>query len=133
MNADGSVFVGEGWLRIDEATVEFFPFVSHDGSLELVEISDGRLVNVHPKDLSADGTRFVGYARNQESKSNEAAFWDEAHGLRTLHDELIARGFEFPSDVTTISPADFISSDGRVVVGSGINLPHRFWRVELSD
>jgi len=61
-------------------------------------------------------------------------FWDEAGGVRTLYDELTARGLEFPIDVTEIGPADFISSNGRIFVGGGAtNSLVPFYRVVLDD
>lgn len=133
MNNDGSVLVGEGRVWVDEANVDFFPFVSQDQSFELVEITDARLIDVRPADMSGDGSRFVGTGYNQDTSTNEAVFWDEAGGLRTLYDELVARGLEFPIDVTELAPAQFISSNGRVLVGSGGSFVRPFWRVVLAD
>ena len=98
----------------------------------MVDIVDDCLIDVRPWDLSADGTRFVGIAYNEDIGIDEGVFWDEAGGVRTLYDELVARGLEFPIDVTAIGPASFVSSNGRVIVSEGSSgLPFR--RVVLSD
>ena len=130
INADGSVFVGFGMVWLDQSTVERYPYISRDGTLESIDVPDG-LGDVIPQELSADGERFVGDARDLQSDSVEGIFWDDAGGVRPLYDELVARGLELPIDAA-IPGSHLVSSDGRVIILAASNLAP-FTRIVLSD
>jgi hypothetical protein len=129
---DGTVFVGRG-VRMMGENAELHPFISQNGIFQEIAVPTGNLSDVSPEDISSNGTRFIGHAVNSATNTTEAVFWDEADGLRTLFDELTARGLEFPVDVSEIAAGYFISSDGRTLVGQGATGLGPFWRVELLD
>jgi hypothetical protein len=81
--------------------------------------------------MTSDGSRFVG--QGEKNGANEAILWDENGGLRTMYEELVARGLELPSDVSALpgSPV-YISSDGRTIVGASFNATS-FWIARFDD
>jgi len=130
VDADGSVFVGFGIEWLDETTVVRYPYISRDGAIEVLDVPEG-MQTVIPRKLSADGSRFVGEHLNPDSTLIEALLWDDAGGLRSLYDELMARGLELPID-TELPRAEMLSSNGRVIVLEAANLAP-FTRIELLD
>lgn len=103
VDADGSVFTGFGTEWLDDTTVVRYPYISRDGSIEVLDVPDG-METVIPRKLPADGSRFVGEHYNPDSTLIEALLWDQAGGLRPLYDELVARGLELPIDTELPRP-----------------------------
>ncbi len=68
--------------------------------------------------VSADGSVVVGYSKSDSG--NEAFIWDAENGMRNLKELLIAGGVE-GLDGWQLTMANDISSDGRFIVGRGIN------------
>lgn len=124
---DGSAFAGYG---ITDDSERRRPYFSRDGDLQLIDVPTG-FENVVPEALSADGNRLVGNRSSPGSSLSEAVIWDEAKGLRTLADELAARGLELPPDAV-LPRVHWISDDGRIIVLDPIDLLP-FARIELSD
>jgi probable HAF family extracellular repeat protein len=68
--------------------------------------------------VSADGSIIVGSTSLSEGEIR-AFIWDEAHGMRSLQDVLVASGVDLTG--WTLIRAGGISADGRYVVGVGSN------------
>lgn len=80
-------------------------------------------------DVSADGALVVG--SSQTGVLSQAILWDQAGGTRTVLAELAARGVELPSDIS-LNSADFVSSNGKIIVGrQSFDGDTGFWRVVL--
>ena len=78
--------------------------------------------------VSADGSTVVG---TSSSDSFQQAFiWTDSNKMRTMIDELKARGFEPPVDLQ-LANVDFISDDGKTMVGMVHGSTLSFWRIVL--
>jgi uncharacterized membrane protein len=64
--------------------------------------------------MSDDGETIVGSSGYMSSQ--RAILWDEQHGMRRLQDLLIQEGVDLRG--YTLTSANGISADGRVIVGS---------------
>jgi uncharacterized membrane protein len=82
-----------------------------------------------PNAVSLDGNTIVGVAQTANF-TQEAFIWTEQDKLRTLEDELKARGLEFALDFS-ITQARFTSDDGKTIVGWEFTDPRAFWRATL--
>lgn len=82
----------------------------------------------HPGAVSADGNTIVGMTGTNSFQ--QAFIWTEKDKLRTIVDELRARGLE-PSIDFRLTDAQFVSDDGKVIVGTNYEKPANFWRVVL--
>ncbi len=116
LSGDGSVVVGE-WDP-PEGGRQPFRWTSETGMVDLGLLpwaSDGRAEAV-----SADGSIVVGY--NFGSEMTSPFIWDEIHGMRDLSEVLTV---DFGLDLTDwdFANATDISSDGRIIVGSGRYIP----------
>ena len=69
--------------------------------------------------VSGDGSIVVGWSYGDDGE--EAFYWDQAGGIRTLNSELIARGLAASIAGWELTRATAISANGRVVVGFGSN------------
>jgi len=78
--------------------------------------------------VSFDGGTVVGSSGSDSLQ--DAFIWTEKDKLRTLVDELKARGLE-PAVDFRITDLRFISDDGKTIVGFLFGTPLRFWRVVL--
>src|SRR5690606_34515546 len=105
ISRDGSVFVGLGAVLVGIGG-ETFPFISQNRSFELISLPPN-LIAMNPSDISADGRRVVGWATKVNASVQEGVLWDRTGGVRTIFDELAARGFELPIDVTEVAVAHF--------------------------
>ncbi len=123
INNDGTVFAGIDYTM--DTT-----YISRNGVIEILLPDNSDLTEISPRYISSDGTRFVAGANN--AGVYEAILWDEAGGLRTLYDELVARGIEFPTDVSELSSEVYLSDDGMIIVGRAFGAP-LFWRIELLE
>ena len=79
--------------------------------------------------VSSDGSTVVGYGAN-DATYQQAVIWTDSNKLRTIIDELKARGYEPPADLE-LAGADFISDDGKTIVGLVHGSDLSFWRVVL--
>lgn len=80
-----------------------------------------------PNAISLDGSTVVG---TTGSNSFQQAFiWSDSNKLRTIVDELKARGLE-PAVDLQLSSSSFVSDDGKTIVGLLAPEP-KFWRVVL--
>jgi len=106
---------------------DFVGFRWKDGVFtDLGHLPSGNLVS--PTAVSADGATVVG---SGGSNDFQAAFiWTEAAGLRSIVDELRARGLELPVDMV-LKQASFISDDGKTIIGAELTEQPTFWRVVL--
>ncbi|HYP90470.1 MAG TPA: hypothetical protein VEQ59_19995, partial [Polyangiaceae bacterium] len=78
--------------------------------------------------VSADGGTVVGVAG---TNTQQVAFiWTDANKMRSLVDELRARGLEIPVDMS-LKFANLISDDGKTIIGSELTDPPTFWRIVL--
>lgn len=91
---------------------------------ELATLSSGNFIN--PLGVSSDGGTVVGQAG--PSGGQQAFIWTDADKLRTVVDELRARGME-PALDFTLGVASYLSDDGKTIVGS--DEVNTFWRVVL--
>jgi uncharacterized membrane protein len=85
-------------------------------------------VHTYAKAVSSDGSTVVG--QNGTDTFNQAFIWTDSNKLRTIIDELKARGVEPPVDLE-LTNANFISDDGKTIVGLVSASDAAFWRVVL--
>jgi probable HAF family extracellular repeat protein len=80
--------------------------------------------------VSGDGSVIVGSSGTNTIL--QAFIWTEATGVVSLHDLLVANGFELTG--WTLESATGISTDGHVIIGNGIDPLglHEAWMVQLS-
>jgi hypothetical protein len=69
-------------------------------------------------DVSAVGYRVVGFA-GPPGPASVATVWDPTNGMRRVEDILTAEGIDLTG--WTLSEANAISDNGRIIVGRGIN------------
>jgi uncharacterized membrane protein len=81
-----------------------------------------------PSGVSADGDTVVGTAGNNDLQV--AFIWTQAHKLTSIVDELRARGLELPPDMS-LRYANFVSDDGKTIIGAELTDSPTFWRVVL--
>jgi uncharacterized membrane protein len=81
-----------------------------------------------PHGISSDGSTVVGTTGTNSFQ--QAFIWTDKDKLRTIVDELRARGLE-PAIDLLLTNADFISDDGKTIVGVPHTQPPTFWRVVL--
>lgn len=128
VSADGLVVLGRGVTDttpsptfIESGAVKtILPTVTRPSEL-------GQLV---PADINGDGSLVVGSCVGTVSY---AALWDEADGSRTVLQELEDRGLETLPAAAQLARADFVSDDGRIIVGTPPEGTLAYWRVQLLD
>jgi hypothetical protein len=81
-----------------------------------------------PAAISSDGGTVVGLTGTNSFQ--QAFIWTDKDKLRTIVDELRARGLELPVDLK-LTNALFLSDDGNTIVGTEYTTPPSFWRVVL--
>jgi uncharacterized membrane protein len=81
-----------------------------------------------PNSVSSDGSTVVGYTGTNSFQ--QAFIWTDSGKLRTVVDELKARGLE-PAIDLALPNADFVSDDGKTIVGWLSGTPPTFWRAVL--
>jgi uncharacterized membrane protein len=94
------------------------------GTLTKVGVLSGGTQTL-PYAISADGGTMVGVA--DQGAFWPAVIWTDSGKLRTIVDELEARGYEPPADFE-VNNGQFVSNDGKIIVGG---LDGGFWRVTL--
>jgi uncharacterized membrane protein len=82
----------------------------------------------HPYAVSIDGSTVVGMTGTNDFQ--QAFIWTDEEKLRTVVDELRARGLEPPIDFQ-LTTAEFLSDDGKTIVGTVFGDLPKFWRVVL--
>lgn len=117
MSADGSVIVGQGTSSLGD---EAFRWTSAGGMVALGDIP-GADVDSIAHAVSADGSIIVGRGEGPGDRS-VAFIWDEANGMRSLRDVLIAEfGLGSQLQGWQLFVAKGISADGMTVTGQGRN------------
>jgi uncharacterized membrane protein len=124
VNGTTPVLVGYGNLANTDAFVAFR--WKNDTITLLGNFPAGNQAD--PAAVSADGKTVVGVAGNTDFSA--AFIWTEADGMRSIIDELKARGMELPVDMTLKQPT-FMSDDGKTIIGAEANGQATFWRVVL--
>jgi len=81
-----------------------------------------------PSAVSSDGSTVVG--RTGTNSFQQAFIWTDSGKLRTIVDELKARGLE-PAVDLALPGADFVSDDGKTIVGWLPGTTPMIWRVVL--
>jgi uncharacterized membrane protein len=123
VNGTAPVMIGEGYTTSDTPV----GYRWKGGVFNPLGVLPGAQYST-PTAVSNDGSTVVG-----TSYDTPLAFiWTDADKLRTIVTELANRGYEAPSDLLLKYP-EFISEDGKTIVGVEIVSPPSFWRVVLLD
>lgn len=114
VSADGSVVVGHGTSQFGREAVRW---TANDGMVGLGDLPGGAF-HSHGAGVSADGSIVVGLGTT--ANGEEAMIWTQTHGMQRVLDVLVAQGV---TGLTgwTLTAANSVSADGRIVVGQGIN------------
>lgn len=123
LSDDGQVFVGSARLDNDPT----HPFIWRNGTISTFPKLPGAEYNYF-RGLSADGSVAVGLSGTNSLQ--RAFIWDDNNGIRPLVTEARARGVELPVDLELVE-ANFVSHDGRIIVGRVHSDNTAFWRVTL--
>jgi probable HAF family extracellular repeat protein len=110
VSADGNTVVG--MARSPTLGDRAFRWTSAGSMTDLGDL--GTYGGVLASDVSADGTRVVGWDRH------EAFLWDQSYGMRPLRDVLI-EDYGLDLNGWDLEYAHAISADGTTIVGSGTN------------
>jgi uncharacterized membrane protein len=127
-NMDGSVFVGSKVVNRESELA----FISENGDIRVIDPPNSDMTQITANQIDSDGTRFVGSVNNAGVR--ETVLWDDDGGVRTLYNELVSRGLEFPPDVAEVPYGTlgvFISNDGKTIIGQYSD--DLFWRAVLLD
>lgn len=112
VSANGSVVVGLSWSSGYEA----MRWSSGTGMVGLGDLPGGDFSS-YAQGVSADGSVIVGYGTS--ALGLEAVRWDSGMPIRTIKAWLQSRGIEIPG--WTLRTVDDISTNGRHIVGYGVN------------
>lgn len=126
VSADGAVVVGDS--ESSDPQVEAFRW--EDGAMEGLGDLPGGLDQSFARGGSVDGSVVVGWS--SATTSYEAFIWTAADGMRNLKN-VLATEYNLDMAGWTLTQANGISSDGKVIVGNGTN-PHgrtEAWRAFL--
>jgi uncharacterized membrane protein len=124
LSSDGQVFSGFGYVATEGRHV---PYVWRDGEFTPLPMLPGARANLIA-DVSGDGSVIVGLS---DSDTVQRAFiWDQSKGIRSVVAEVTERGVELPVDLELVG-ADFVSDNGRIIVGTVHGDIPSFWRVTL--
>lgn len=121
VNGTTPVVVGFGYMTPET----YVGFRWKSGTLTELGVLAG--ASTMPAAVSLDGATVIGRTGGDYP---QAFIWTESGKLRLLVDELIARGYEPPVDLT-LTYAEFISDDGKTIIGEELVDPPAFWRVVL--
>lgn len=124
INGTDPAIVGRGYIVNTDTFIGF----RWKGAVltELGVLAGGKFSQ--PAAVSADGSTVVGYTGT--TSFQDAFIWTDQDKLRTLVNEMIARGYEPPVDFK-LTNALFLSDDGKIIVGTEYTTPPSFWRVVL--
>lgn len=124
VNGTDPAVVGYGYVSAGD---QYIGFRWKGGVLtELGLVAGGKYTL--PNAVAASGSTVVGTTGTNAFQ--QAFIWTDAGKLRTIVEELKARGLE-PAVDLTLKYANFISDDGKTIVGSELTSPPTFWRVVL--
>lgn len=125
-SSDGTVVVGKSFHKPN--STEAFRWTYRDG-ITWLGVLPGNLRVSSALAVSANGNVIVGSANDETGYT--AFIWDDKRGIRSLHKELMARGLDLAG--WQLHEARGISTDGRVIVGVGINPNHQVegWIADL--
>jgi uncharacterized membrane protein len=122
---DGSIIVG----RSSSANgYEGFRWTEAGGMEPLGDLPGGSFTST-PLDVTDDGSTIIGYSHTGISGGGgeEAFVWDTVHGMRNLK-QVLQTQYGLDLSAWTLSRANAMSADGRVIVGNGIvNGARRGW------
>lgn len=122
VNGTNPAVIGYGYISASDTYVGFR---WKGGMLTELGLLEGAKFT-SPTAISADGGTAVGSSGSNDFQ--QAFVWTEKDKLRSLMDELKARGLEPAPDLAL--SARFISDDGKTIVG-GVASPPSFWRIIL--
>jgi hypothetical protein len=124
VNGTAPAVVGSGYISLGDQSIGF----RWKGGVltELGLLTGGKYTT--PNAVAADGGTVVGTTGTNAFQ--QAFIWTDAGKLRTIVDELKARGLE-PAVDLTLKYANYVSDDGKTIVGSELTSPPTFWRVVL--
>ncbi len=114
---DGSTIVG----RSNSTNgYEGFRWTEAGGMEPLGDLPGGMFVST-PLDVTDDGSTIIGYSHTGISVSvgEEAFIWDAVHGMRNLK-QVLQADYGLNLAGWTLTRANAMSADGRVIVGDGI-------------
>jgi uncharacterized membrane protein len=121
-NADGVSFDGSTIVgRSNSANgYEGFRWTEAGGMEPLGDLPGGMFVST-PLDVTDDGSTVVGYSHTgiASGVGEEAFIWDPIHGMRNLK-QVLQTDYGLDLTAWTLSRANAISADGRVIIGAGI-------------
>ena len=116
VTSDGSVIVGTSGSA---SGPEAYRWTAGTGMVGLGDLPGGQFSS-SATDVSDDGSIVVGRSRVGRFSNQDAAFvWDEVHGMRSIQELLIDAGIDLTG--WSLTGASGISSDGFVIVGTGLN------------
>ncbi len=128
ISADGSVIVGLGTDASGSVAVRW-----EDGNIvSLGDLADGN-THANALDVSADGAIVVGWGST--ASGEEAFVWDsDANQMRNLK-TVLENDYNLDLDGWTLTRAEGISYDGRVIVGWGVdpNGDRQGWIATLTE
>lgn len=123
-NGTDPAVIGRGYISTSDSTNGF----RWKGGVitELGLLAGG--VYTMPYAVSFDGSTVVGLTGSNSFQ--QAFIWTDGNKLRSIVDELKARGLE-PAVDLALPSADFLSDDGKTIVGNLPTSPPTFWRAVL--
>jgi len=124
VNGTDPAVAGYGYISSTDSSVGFR---WKGGTItELGSLSGGKYVT--PSGISIDGSTVIGLTGTNSFQ--QAFIWTDKDKLRTIVDELVARGLE-PAVDLKLTNALFLSDDGKTIVGTELTTPPSFWRIVL--
>lgn len=116
---DGSVVVGDVYYAPNKTDSLAFRWTS--AGMESLGVLQGDTLS-GARAVSADGSVVVGLSgvNHDSGNTNHAFYWTRAQGMLNLQDVLVAHGAKIPAE-WRLTSALGISSDGRIIVGVGVN------------
>jgi TNFR/NGFR cysteine-rich protein len=124
VNGTDPAVVGFGYV---ESTDSYVGFRWKGGVISLLGALAGGAYSL-PTAVSSDGSTVVGTTGSNAFK--QAFIWTDKDKMRSIIDEVKSRGFE-PAVDLELTDANFISDDGKTIVGLQYTEPPTFWRVVL--
>jgi len=124
VNGTDPAVAGYGYISSSDTSVGFR--WKGGATTELGVLSGGKYTT--PSGISTDGSTVIGLTGTNSFQ--QAFIWTDKDKLRTVVDELVARGLE-PAVDLKLTNALFLSDDGKTIVGTELTTPPSFWRVVL--
>ena len=123
-NGTDPAVIGHGYISASDSTIGFR---WKGGAITELGLLTGGVYTM-PYAVSSDGSTVVGLTGSNSFQ--QAFIWTDSNKLRTIVDELKARGLE-PAVDLALPSADFMSDDGKTIVGNLPTSPPTFWRAVL--